>query len=339
MVARKHTDERAAKKRPSSTRITTGSKSNRKEPPQEQNEFLDLMIDTAFKFVFSKKQFMIPLLNSILQREDPIADITYLPTEQVAEYKQGRKVVFDLSCKTNEGCIFVIEMQYQNHPYFRERAFYYLIRKIEKELSKEDRKKGKKLSNEEKLRRKVERYRLNPIYGIYLTGFHLDADRPRLLRDIVLTDKLDDHQQFTDVFRMLFVELPSAKQQEDCNSLLEEFAYVIHNSRNMKEMPFTDKNPLFKELDKTAREHCMSAKEREAYEYERMNRDIYESQMADRFLKGRDKGREEGRAEGEAKGRVKEKLENAKRLISEKGWSLEEAASFFGLAPEAIALS
>ena len=209
------------------------------------------MIDTAFKFIFSQKKFMIPLLNAILQREDPIADITYLPTEQVSEYKQGRKVVFDLSCKTNDGCIFVIEMQYQDHPYFRERAFYYLVRKIEKELAKDEDGKDAHLTEEEKLRRKVEKYRLNPIYGIYLTGFHLEPQKPRLLRDIVLADKLDEHQQFTDVFRMLFVELPAAKRAEDCNGLLEELTYVIHNLKNLKEMPFMDKDPSAFQVSKS----------------------------------------------------------------------------------------
>ena len=135
MAADMLTDGRAAQVQAPSFETSTGSpKISGEQNPEEG--FLDLMIDTAFKFIFSKKKFMIPLLNAILQREDPIADITYLPTEQVAEYKQGRKVVFDLSCKTSEGCIFIIEMQYQNHPYFRERAFYYLMRKIEKELAK-----------------------------------------------------------------------------------------------------------------------------------------------------------------------------------------------------------
>ena len=192
------------------------------------------------------------------------------------------------------------------------------------------------------MQNRMKRYKLNPIHGIYLTGFHLEPKRPRLLRDIVLADKLDNHQQFTDVFRMLFVELPAVKRQEDCNGLLEELTYVIHNLKDLKKMPFTDKEPLFKELEQTARENCMSIEEREAYEYERMNRYIYESQLAERYFSGREEGKTEGIAEGKAEERsraLKEKLESARRLISEEGWSIEKVASFFGLAPEAIALS
>ena len=341
MVFEKDTDGKTAQVQNHQIEFTTSSpKSSGEAKPEKTSEgFLDLMIDTAFKFIFSKKQFMIPLLNAILQREDPIADIEYLPTEEVAEYKQGKKVVFDLSCRTNEGCIFIIEMQYQSHPYFRERAFYYLVRKIEKQLSRDEEEKDTNLTDEEKLQRKMERYKLNPIYGIYLTGFHLEKRRPRLLRDIVLADKLDEHQQFTDVFRMLFVELPAMKRQEDCTGRLEELAYVINNSKNLKEMPFADKDPLFKELEHEAREHCMPMELREAYEYERMNRYIYESQMADRFLKGREEGRAEGKAEGKAEGlaegEAKKALETARKL-KELGIDVSIISQATGLSPEEI---
>ncbi|MCQ2268588.1 MAG: hypothetical protein MJZ83_06945 [Bacteroidaceae bacterium] len=99
----------------------------------------------------------------------------------------------------------------------------------------------------------------------------------------------------------------------------------------MKEMPFADKDPLFKELEHEAREHCMPMELREAYEYERMNRYIYESQMADRFLKGRAEGKAEGLAEGEAK----KALETARKL-KELGIDVSIISQATGLSPEEI---
>ena len=100
-------------------------------------------------------------------------------------------------------------------------------------------------------------------------------------------------------------------------------------------MPFVDKDPLFKELEHEAREHCMPMELREAYEYERMNRYIYESQMADRFLKGREEGRAEGKAEGRAEAEAKaqkEKIETARKL-KELGIDINIISEATGLSP------
>ncbi|MCQ2268234.1 MAG: hypothetical protein MJZ83_05125 [Bacteroidaceae bacterium] len=80
----------------------------------------------------------------------------------------------------------------------------------------------------------------------------------------------------------------------------------------------------------------MPLTEQEEYEYLQRNRLI--RQLNEDFKikkaeeKGEAKGREEGRAEGEARG----KLETARKLISEKGWTLKETAHFLCISPEEI---
>ena len=106
----------------------------------------------------------------------------------------------------------------------------------------------------------------------------------------------------------------------------------------METMPFTD-NPFFKDLDEAARFYSMPLTEQEEYEYLQRNRLI--RQLNEDFKikkaeeKGLAKGEAKGRAEAEAKAQ-KEKHETARKLISEEGWSIEKAASLFGLSPEEI---
>ena len=114
----------------------------------------------------------------------------------------------------------------------------------------------------------------------------------------------------------------------------------------MEQIPFVNDKPIYKQLAEKARYAALTPEEQELYELDRRNEMAYWDSMFLSKTEGIAEGEAKGRAEGEAKGRaeeqakaLKEKQENAKRLISEKGWSLEDAASFFGLTPDAIALS
>ncbi|MCQ2269243.1 MAG: hypothetical protein MJZ83_10270, partial [Bacteroidaceae bacterium] len=105
--------------------------------------------------------------------------------------------------------------------------------------------------------------------------------------------------------------------------------YVINNSRFMETMPFTD-NPFFKDLDEAARFYSMPLTEQEEYEYLQRNRLIRQLNEDFKIKKAEEKGLAKGRADG--------KLETARKLISEEGWSVEKAASFLNLSPEEITL-
>lgn len=277
---------------------------------RDGNENLDLRLDTAFKHIFGQEVFMIDLLNSVLNRDDKITKLTYNPTESIPEYKDGKKVIFDLKCTTQSGEIFVVEMQYSYQLYFRDRALYYMARNLSSQLVNGD-------SRAEK-----PPYGLNPVYGIFLTCFKLDKE-PRVMRDIVLCDRLNEYQQFSDRLRMIFLELPALKSPDECDTDMKKWIYVINNYRTMETMPFTDDKPIFKQLEEKAKLHALTPAEQELYEADFMNYWAYTGSMEYAEMKGR----AEGRAEGEAKGIFSAAL----KLIKEKGWSIAEAASFFGI--------
>ena len=339
MVKRKHHDEKKAQVLSSSS-TTTGLRAVNPIGHQEHDAPLDLRLDTAFKVIFSQKIFMIDLLNSILNRTEKITDITYNPTESLPKYVIGKKVIFDLKCTLSTGEIIIVEMQYASQNYFKERALFYVARNIDSQLQKRDDIVENARTEEEK-RERLQHYRIDPVWGIFITNFSLEHEE-RMMRDVWLTDTLDNHRPFTDKMRMIFLELPALKRAEECDTALKEWLYIIKNSKNMEQIPYVNDKPIYKQLAEKARYAALTPEEQELYDLDRRNEMAYWDSM---FLaeekaeaRGLEKGRAEGIAEAEANA-LKEKLENARKLITEKGWSLEEVASFFDLSPEAITLS
>ena len=87
----------------------------------------------------------------------------------------------------------------------------------------------------------------------------------------------------------------------------------------LKEMPFVDKNPVFRMLAEIGDLRKLTPEERELYDEDiKVMRDLYatqkweEEQKRMEIEKGRAEGREQGRAEGRAEGN----LEIAKNLLA-----------------------
>ena len=75
--------------------------------------YLDPTNDVAFKRLFSNKERLISLLNSILQLKEgsKINELDYIPLEQMPLFKDGKRSIFDLKVKDQAGRWYIIEMQ------------------------------------------------------------------------------------------------------------------------------------------------------------------------------------------------------------------------------------
>ena len=329
MVFEKDTDGKSAQVQNHQSVFTTAQNMG----DQNGERLLDLRVDTAFKHVFGQKVFMLHLLNALLVREDKIADIVYNPTEALPAYNLGKKVIFDLKCTTERGEIFIVEMQYNSQPYFKERALYYMARTLDDQLRTKD-KEITDAKDDEERKKKWKKYKLDPVYGVFITNFRLEQES-RVIRDVVLCDQLNEGKRFSDILRMFFLELPSLTDPSQCDTILKKWIYVINNFRTMEKMPFTEEFPVFAQLREKAREFNLTKEEQVQYEYELRNFIAYDGGLFLAEENGFRKGEAKGRAEAEAKAQI-EKLETARKLISEEGWSVEKAASFLGLSPEEI---
>lgn len=110
--------------------------------------------------------------------------------------------------------------------------------------------------------------------------------------------------------------------------------YIIKNMEKLKEMPFVDKNPVFRMLAEIGDLRKLTPEERELYDEDiKVMRDLYatqkweEEQKRMEIEKGRAEGREQGRAEG--------KLEIAKNLLA-MGIPMDKVVQALGLTEEQI---
>ena len=106
----------------------------------------------------------------------------------------------------------------------------------------------------------------------------------------------------------------------------------------LKEMPFVDKNPVFRMLAEIGDLRKLTPEERELYDEDiKVMRDLYatqkweEEQKRMEIEKGRAEGREQGRAEGRAEG----KLEIAKNFLA-MGIPMDKVVQASGLTEEQI---
>lgn len=114
--------------------------------------------------------------------------------------------------------------------------------------------------------------------------------------------------------------------------------FIIKNMEKLKEMPFVDKNPVFRMLAEKGDLRKLTPEERELYDEDiKVMRDLYatqkweEEQKRMEIEKGRAEGREQGRAEGRAEG----KLEIAKNLLA-MGIPMDKVVQASGLTEEQI---
>ncbi|MCQ2239772.1 MAG: hypothetical protein MJZ73_11145, partial [Bacteroidaceae bacterium] len=81
----------------------------------------------------------------------------------------------------------------------------------------------------------------------------------------------------------------------------------------MTQIPFTDKKPIFKELENEADYFKMSPEEREQYDYELMHKNVYDATIVyakrEGYIEGEMDGFEKAKAEA-----YQEKLESARRF-------------------------
>lgn len=77
------------------------------------HRYLDPTNDVAFKKLFSNKDRLINLLNSLLRlsKESKIQELDYIPQEQMPLFLDGKRSIFDLKVKDKTGRWYIIEMQ------------------------------------------------------------------------------------------------------------------------------------------------------------------------------------------------------------------------------------
>ncbi len=100
-------------------------------------EKLSPRIDIVFKKLFGveeNKDLLISLINSIVSKEDQVADIILLNPYNVQNFKQDKLSILDIKAKGLDGKRFNIEIQISDEADYDKRALYYWAKLYSEQL-------------------------------------------------------------------------------------------------------------------------------------------------------------------------------------------------------------
>ena len=159
-------------------------------------KYLDPKADVTFKKVFGEhKNLVMSLLNALLPLEDgkKVESIEYLPPELVPETPLGKNTIVDVRCEETGGRKFIVEMQMEWFPDFRERVLLNSAKAYVRQLPK---------GNDYKL--------LQPVYALSLVNETFEPDMDEYYHYYHLVHDLHS-DKVLDGLHLVFVELPKFK--------------------------------------------------------------------------------------------------------------------------------
>lgn len=270
--------------------------------------FIDPRADWAFKRIFGcddTKECLITFLNGLFKGELVIKDVTFGKTEQIKQREDERGVIFDVTCKTDDNRVVIVEMQKKEQEYFADRALFYSAKAIV----------GQGLKGRWN-------YRLAPVYTVCVMDFEAEYGLPHQFRTDMALCNLKTGKQESEKLRIVYLQLPLFKEktEEECkDDIFKCWIYILKNMDELKEMPFLDKYPVFRKLAEIGDLRKLTPEEQEMYDEDiKIMRDLYATHEFE--IKKRrwavEKATKEARTKALKEGAAKEKIEIAKRMLS-----------------------
>ena len=177
-----------------------------------QTEYINIQTDFGFKHVFGNidnKTALVRFLNALFEGRLTVTDVVYHDKEILPSEENGKRIVYDVYCTTpvsigespffrrtrpKEGekaerdHHFILEMQNIYTPPFEERMAYYASKMVAGQ--------GKAGWN----------YELEPVFAVAVTDFNFGHLSPKLVRDVMLTDR-DSGEALTDKVHIFLCSL------------------------------------------------------------------------------------------------------------------------------------
>ena len=217
------------------------------------SKYLDLRVDWAFKYVFSKKEILLKLLNDILP--PTITDLEYLPNEIPVISEKDKRSTLDVICDSPEGK-FLVEMQRKHTADIDDRLAYYSATLVQRQIE-----------------RKSEIYRVQHVYVLCVASYvrRHSADTPpgKLLfgydyRENETFELLENSKT-----SFYYLELSRMKERdwEKLQKNPERWCYLFKNmSKFANERNIPGDLHGFEAVLEAARVDCLSAEEMDNYQ-------------------------------------------------------------------------
>ena len=249
--------------------------------------YVDMKLDYSFKKIFSDMSILRNFLNDVLRGERTVEEVEPRNPEWQPESPDDRKVLVDVYCRSKDGTYFIVEMQYTDQKFFRDRALFYDCACIFQQG-----KKGREW-----------RFEILPVVSIYVLNFVLHKDKPmdKYRTDVGITD-LDSGEIYNSKVRDIFIELPKFnKFPTECVDDSELWLYLIKNMEDMDVnavyFPFA-KDSKFTKFLQAGRLASYTKEELDQYLYAlkiyRDSKNIYDTAVENSEKKGFEKGKQVG---------------------------------------------
>ena len=217
--------------------------------------YLDPKADVTFKKVFGEhKNLVISLLNALLPLDEgkQVESIEYLPPEMVPETPLGKNSIVDVRCEETGGRKFIVEMQMEWFPDFKQRVLLNASKAYVRQLPK---------GNEYHL--------LQPVYALSLVNHTFEHDMDGYYHYYHLVHDLDTQKEL-DGLHLVFVELPKFKAKNITEKKMQVLwlRFLTEIDRDGADDVSQDllDNPHTGEALELVRESGMNDAERAAYE-------------------------------------------------------------------------
>ncbi|WP_386692394.1 MULTISPECIES: Rpn family recombination-promoting nuclease/putative transposase [unclassified Lonepinella] len=287
---------------------------------QQHGRYLDLTTDYGFKHVFGMelhKDILISFLNELFKGKKVITDLVYNKNEHVGDTLKLGSVIFDLTCTTDDGSQFIIEVQRSEQDKFKERTIYYASKLISDQAPK-----GK---------RHEWGYVITEVYVIaIMDNFHF-SDTKDYLHDICLCNR-QTGEIFYDRLGFIYIELPNFnKTSEQLTSVLEKWLFVLKNMVKLNKLPNFLDDPIFQKLFQIAEYSNLSKREKAMYDVS-LKRKWDEYSL---LTSATNRGIQQGLQQGLQQGRLETLKENAQNMLA-LGLDLEIISKSVGLSIDEI---
>lgn len=293
-----------------------------------KDRYINPFTDFGFKKLFGSevnKDLLIAFLNSLLPKEAGIiADLTFLPNEQVGRSEYDRRAIFDLYCENESGEKFIVEMQRAKQNYFKDRSVFYSTFPIQQQAQTG-----------------AWNFCLKAVYTVGILDFVFDedkADNSVVHHEVKLIDR-STGSVFYDKLTFIYLELPKfTKTIEELNSDFDKWCFLLKHLSELTDRPARLQEKVFRKVFELAEISQYTDTEYDTYEESlKVYRDLknvvdtaFDDGKAEGIAEGKAEGIAEGKAEGIAEGRAEEKLETAKNL-KKSGVSLDTISKCVGL--------
>ena len=312
--------------------------SEHKLPPEIQiGKFIDPLSDFGFKFLFGSepnKELLIAFLNELFEGRKRIVDLSYNKNENHGPQNDFRRSIYDLTCTSQNGEKFIIEVQRMSQRFFKDRMVYYTAAHIHDLAPK-----GAPDWN----------YSLKEVYLIGIMDFCFDDSDPQSFLHRVRLTYQSTKEVFYNKLEYIFIEIPKFnKQENELETDLDRWLFALKHMNHLEKIPVYLNKGIFQKLFTIAEIANLSKEEYMNY-HDRVLMAQWDEYAQREWLKeqalkeGLEEGLKEGLKEGLAKGRnqgLKEGLNQGIKMAAKSlllnGFTITQTAKLLGVTEDFV---